>query len=284
VERKLVKQGRNALTITLPAKWLQSKGLKAGNTITIEEKENNLEIKAEKKTIKKEITVDLRNQELSLYYHTIIAKYIQGYDIINIIHEKPDHIQEIAEEFLGMIIEEQTQNKTTLKNIIANPEENLDAILRRSAHILHQLSIVVAEFNNNKNTLENVHKGEKLLDYNLLYCLRYINKYERTEQTYRHFLLCSTLEDAGDRLKHIARNLDKKNPTLNQIPEIIKMYVDALFTKELKKTYSTLKQVRIKMPKNTFTDGQIFALIETLYNYIGFIIDDKRLEIAPPKI
>ena len=44
MRRKLVKQGVNALTVTLPAKWIEKKGLKAGDEIDVVEEENKIEI------------------------------------------------------------------------------------------------------------------------------------------------------------------------------------------------------------------------------------------------
>jgi len=42
MERKLVKQGRNALTVTLPAKWLKFRRLEAGDSVFFDEKDDGI--------------------------------------------------------------------------------------------------------------------------------------------------------------------------------------------------------------------------------------------------
>ncbi|MGV8169112.1 MAG: AbrB/MazE/SpoVT family DNA-binding domain-containing protein, partial [Candidatus Nanoarchaeia archaeon] len=59
MERKLVKQGQNALTVTLPAKWLKQKGLKAGGSVFLEVENNSVVVKSSVKSQKKEMTIDV---------------------------------------------------------------------------------------------------------------------------------------------------------------------------------------------------------------------------------
>ena len=104
MERKLVKQGRNALTVTLPAEWLRRQRLEAGNSVFLEENNHQITIKSERLRPKEETTIDVRDCEKGLIYHYILAKYIEGYDTIIVEHNNPPLLQEVAESLLGMII------------------------------------------------------------------------------------------------------------------------------------------------------------------------------------
>jgi antitoxin component of MazEF toxin-antitoxin module len=53
--RKLVKQGDNALTVTLPAHWIKDQGLKTGNEVHLQEIGRNIEISAARNKSEKKI-------------------------------------------------------------------------------------------------------------------------------------------------------------------------------------------------------------------------------------
>jgi hypothetical protein len=275
MERKLVRQGRNALTVTLPSGWLKSKGLEAGNSIFIEEANNNLEIKASPSAIKKETTVNLTDSDRSMAYHVLYAKFIEGNDIINIIHNNPTVIQQVSQVFIGFILEEHTPTFTKMKNIIVVPEENFEAIIRRATHILLQLAKTLELVSKEEAKMEDINATEALLDANIIYCLRYITKYEKTESAYRYFFLCSTLEEAGDRLKRMAPHIVGKKELAKSIVEVTEDYVSLIFKKDLKKLYLKIKNFRNNVAQKTYIDGLAFCFGETLYNYIGYQVGEK---------
>ena len=53
MKRKIIKQGHNTLTITLPNKWAQRLNLKAGDEVDLVEKENSILINSEEKAKEK---------------------------------------------------------------------------------------------------------------------------------------------------------------------------------------------------------------------------------------
>src|SRR3989344_5197776 len=121
MERKLVKQGRNALTVTLPARWLQDKGLKAGESVFINERDKDLVVSSKLGATKTEITLNLNGYDKTMIFHLVIAKYIEGYDTIILLHGNPPGLLEISKSLLGMIVEEHTHTRTLFKSIIAVP-------------------------------------------------------------------------------------------------------------------------------------------------------------------
>jgi hypothetical protein len=138
MERKLVKQGRDALTVTLPSKWLKDKGLKAGQCVNIDLSGNALKITADSVGTLKEITVDVRDEERGMIWHIMLGKYIDGFDKITILHNNSEVMQSFPSGLLGMIVEEHTRSRTVLKSIISLPENNVNTIIRRVVHMFEE--------------------------------------------------------------------------------------------------------------------------------------------------
>lgn len=279
MERKLVKQGRNALTVTLPAKWLHGKGLHAGYSVFITEKSSELIISSTMTSAKQETTVDARAFDRSMTWHVVISKYIEGYDTITLLHNNAVLAQQIGRELLGMVIEQHSITKTVYKNIIAVPEQNFSSVLRRAAHILSQQAKTLELIAEKKAEVEQVRAEEVLLDYNILYCLRYLNKYEHDENSYRHFMLCLTFESAGDQITQIAYNIGKDKEAKEMAKKISKAvteYVALLFSKDLNKLHVSLRAFRNAIGQKSFVDGLTYSLAETLYNFIGYAVDEKK--------
>ncbi len=274
MERKLVKQGRNALTTTLPAKWLKERNLKAGDTINIKEHNKNLVISTSLMAEKKCVTIDLREANRLIMFHKVIGKYVEGYDKITLLHNNLKDVKDIPQFFLGIIIEEDTPKRTVLRSIISVPEERFNAVLRRAGHLLVQEAKLLVELTEKKATKEDVKKEHDMLDYNLRYCLRYLNKYESTEHSYKHFLLTSTLEIVGDQIKKIAKYIDGDKKLAKQVSEVIEQYVSCLFKHDFKRMFIIIKKFKKEIKEKTFVDGLAYALGETIYNDIGFLVED----------
>src|SRR3989338_5785197 len=83
MKRRVIKQGNNTLTITLPRKWAEKHGIKAGEEIEVEEKSETLLISSSngKQIATKEI--DLSDFG-PLIPRVIYALYKKGYDKIHL--------------------------------------------------------------------------------------------------------------------------------------------------------------------------------------------------------
>lgn len=276
MQRKLVKQGRNALTVTLPAKWLKEKGLKSGDYVDIEEQENALTISADAKNLGEEIELDLRDKEPGFFYHQLIAKYLEGYDKIRVLHNNSELMQEGAQSLLGMILERFTNHSAVLRNIILVPEDNFNKVLRRAAFMLSEHAKQLKELHNKSITFAQLRKNEQLLDLNLRYCMRYLNKYGRDKESYKYLLLCETLESAGDMITEIGKVMGIDNKLIDRIIRLIEDYTECIFSENFSKAYSSIRSFRAQLNKKTFADGLCYSLQEMLYDNIGYLIKEKN--------
>ena len=268
MERRLVKQGRNALTVTLPADWLRRRGLKAGDPVYLSEREQEIAVNASLRRATKETEVDARGPEPTLVWHLINAKYIAGYDTITILHNHPQMLGDILDHLPGMVLAEHSATRSVIRSLIAVPEDTFDAVLRRTLHQLVEqaatMELVVAK----KVVRQQIKDGERRLDSSVLYCLRYLNKYESTENAHRRFLLCATIEAAGDTITTLS---DCATPKIaREVREFIVDYTRFLANGDLKALYTLLRAARTKFKRTTYADGLAFMLAQSLYNYLAY--------------
>ena len=84
MRRKLIKQGNDALTITIPAKWLKNKSLKSGDEVEINEQEQDLLISGTGEAELKTKQIFLETVSANHLRSLISSAYKAGYDQINI--------------------------------------------------------------------------------------------------------------------------------------------------------------------------------------------------------
>ena len=125
----------------------------------------------------------------------------------------------------------------------------------RAVHLVVQQARTVEALAQGTVTREQVKADEKLLDQNLLYCLRYLNKYGTAEHQYRYFLLCATIEAVGDQLSAISKYIGKQRDLAKIIVTGITEYSRLLFSNDLEKLYNALRKFRSGLGTQTFAEG-----------------------------
>jgi phosphate uptake regulator len=271
MQRKLVKQGRNALTVTLPAQWTKQKGLTAGDVVSISENGAELLVSARLSAKKSRVEVDGTKSSKSALFHLVIARYIEGYDEIVLLHDSSKVALDIGSQLIGMVVERHTATSTVYRSIVAIPEENFEPLLARTLYMLQEQARLLPEIVSGILSSADVKHQERLLDSNILYCMRYLTKYGRGKKSYRKFLLCSTLEHAGDQISAIAKVITSK-PDAETILRIVEGYVKYVVKKDFAKLHGFLRKERTGVGGKSYVHGQVFSLIETLYNNIGFFV------------
>ncbi len=90
MKRKIIKQGHNTLTMTLPSDWARKFNLSAGKEIDLTEKENGLFITTEKQKEQRKAEFDITGMDIPTIWKYFMAVYREGYDdvLINLIQNK----------------------------------------------------------------------------------------------------------------------------------------------------------------------------------------------------
>ena len=250
MQRKLVKQGRGALTVTLPSKWLKERKLTAGQVIEVTEGNDRLVIQSSKQRTTKKTSLDLRHcKRRSMFFHILLGKYMDGYDVIEIVHRSPELMNQIVPHMMGFAISKHSSTTTIFRNIVAVPEDNFEVILRRAGHQLVKQAEDIQLVVSNQITEKEYQSQERILDQHILYCMRYLNKYQSNEASYRQFLLLATFESVGDQLRYIAKNIKKNRKVAKAISDLVQKYVDLIFAKDFDNLYLLLKPAIKKYPK-----------------------------------
>jgi antitoxin component of MazEF toxin-antitoxin module len=153
MKRKLVKQGKNVLTVSLPSDWVKKNCLEAGDEVDMEiENEGKIGVfvskkKTEGKTKIVNILHEQNHQMLPIYnyYRTIASSaYREGYNkiVLNFERKMPSkRIYEIVSSLYGFEVDEETDTTCTLKSLITendDPEKVIKKMFQTTS-LLHQL-------------------------------------------------------------------------------------------------------------------------------------------------
>ncbi len=241
MRRKIIRQGHNTLTITLPINWARKWGLGSGQDVELIEKENGLFISAEKKNSYShtsfEITPDM---EIPTIWKYFMSAYRQGYDELVVRFQpgltfdnpykffstfSPDYnlprsrmkktsyeaIQDIVNRFIGWEIIEHSIERCIIKDLGDVSTKEFDNSLRRVFLLLLQMVEEVdnAVKTNQPKSLRHMHEIDVNTDKFVDYCLRVLNKTGLKDQKNTD-LLYSTLyllEMIGDEFKMISNHL-----------------------------------------------------------------------------
>jgi len=160
MKRKLVKQGGSALTVTLPAEWVKSKSLQAGDSVTLTERAGDLTITtSETQEQPRTFRINIDRMGRSLVNRYLDEFYCQGADKIIIEHTKnllpslrtgekdkvTEFINQMMERFMGMEIVSQTEGRIVIQSLL-RPEsaENSELVKQKVFNMLKEL---ISEFN-----------------------------------------------------------------------------------------------------------------------------------------
>jgi len=209
MKRKVIKQGHNTLTITLPAKWVELNNIKAGDEVDIESKNKVLNIFKEGPNEISSVIIDIEKFN-TLIPRTIHAMYKKGVDEIRLQYSDSkisSKIQKaIREETLGYEIVKQSSNFCLIKCISDPVLNEFDSILRRTFLLLISMADDSLEAIKNKDyeSLRNIRFMELTNNRYVTVCRRIINKFGLPSYPNPHFIyyIIEELERIADHYKY----------------------------------------------------------------------------------
>lgn len=311
MKRKIIRQGHNTLTITLPNDWAKHFNLKAGDELDITEKDNCLLINAKKKEDISRTEINISGMDIPTIWKYFMAVYREGYDEVKVIFtpgetfESPykffaahaidtkysknipqrtsvEIIQDIVSRFIGFEVMEHHKNYCTIKDMAEISTKEFDSSFRRVFLLLLQMGdgILEAVKNNNTEAVEHIHDVDINVDKFHDYCVRVLNKtnFKDTKKSHLVFSTLFLLEMMGDELKTVSHHLldDMKNKKLNNLREMSEMTI-----KQIRDYYDIFynfsKNKVLEMSKQ---DMDIHFYLPKLYKKgTGKRLSDDELEI-----
>ncbi len=273
MERKLVLQGKQTLTVAIPIEWARKNNLDNKSSVQIKEEINKLIISTEKRTPHQSTELNITNNTRLEAMLQIESKYYQGYDEIKIKHNNLQLVREISQSLLGMIIEEYKDNYCVLKSIVETSHDDIKKIIRKTIFILEQQSKGLVKLAKKEINFSTLLTEEDLMDFNNMYAIRYLNKYEQNKEAHAFAIMASTFDMVSDLMGEIAKNIKKDVTRAEQINKIIRTYSKLLQKNKFKELNKFLLKEQRTIKKKTFLDGMIYSLIENLYNYLAYIVE-----------
>ncbi|MEM4702903.1 MAG: hypothetical protein QXP53_00210 [Candidatus Pacearchaeota archaeon] len=256
MRRRLIKQGHDTLTITLPKSWITRQKLNKGDEIIITESGGNLILTSDNKTDGvKRIVIDVTNLTNPLIWKYFMAVYRAGYDEIKfvfphskklyevtlsstrILEKKTNQIgspiklsiieilQDMAHRFIGMEIIEQKETYCVVRDVSEPSEKEFENSIRR----IFTLLLGMAEDNiellkkRDDKMRSNIDVSDINIDRFTDYCLRILNKnyYKKAgSDTTSFYSIILLLEFIGDEYRKIAfhgSSLKKTNKLLIEL-------------------------------------------------------------------
>ncbi len=217
--RKVIKQGNNTLTITLPRTWVSKFDIQGGDELDVEEKGKSIILSSKKDDKSESVEINIESAEKFLR-RSITSLYRQGVDEIKVNFKDTKVLALIQKEtnsLLGFEIVEQGKNYCIIKNVAVAMESEFSTIIKRIFLMLKTnfAEIVVAIKEKDYVELENIKENEKINNKLVNFCQRTINKKGQLEnyKITSTFNMVSQLEQIADDLRDICQVIIENKKT-----------------------------------------------------------------------
>jgi phosphate uptake regulator len=214
MKRKIIKQGYNTLTVTLPIKWAKKLNLKAGDEVDVSEEESELIVRAKGKKVPRKAILDIRYLDL-MSRRSLAAMYKAGYDEVEVIYSDPKQLKPIEGavdlECMTYEIVKVTKDRCIIKKISDASDKEFDSLLRRTVYLLKSMIDDLDEAIKDKDyaRIEQIQGLEKVNNKFTHYCRRALNTigYKDAKKTSAMYTIVEQLENVADEFKFLCIDL-----------------------------------------------------------------------------
>ena len=240
MKRKVIKQGHNTLTLTIPSEWAKRFNLEAGSEIDVSEKDNGLFISTQKNGHVKKAEFDISGMNIPTVWKYFMAVYRGGYDEVlvkfdpKVRYDSPykfytphkldvkygkekeketplEYIHDVVNRFIGFEITDHGKDFAVIKDMSEPTSKEFDNSLRRVFLLTQQMAEETCEAlaSGDVSMLRHIHDVDINLDKFHDYCVRIMNKTANkdTRKTSLLFATLFLLELVADEFKNISIHL-----------------------------------------------------------------------------
>lgn len=227
MKRKVIRQGNNTLTITLPRGWASRWGVAAGDELDLEEKGRQLVLGNQNSVALEKIQIDASKLNDRALCWILSAAHKSGYDEIeafNLNSEKAAIISELVRDlFTGFSIVEQSPNRCLLRSISKEMESEFEVIFRRGFLVALSMADSTLQYLKEKETerMRELLPLEKTNNQLTNFCERVINKvgYHDVKKNCFYYVIAWNLEKVCDEYKYLCEYFPGKKTVVK--PELI---------------------------------------------------------------
>ena len=300
IKRKVIKQGNNTLTITLPRDWTEKYNVKAGDEIELNESEDGLLLNTEYHKTQKSISLNIDNLERLALAKLLIACFEQGYDsiILNFSKSKikswshgEEEVTDLIKFFVARLIGFEVLSQTSKSITIGNLSEKLtkfENILSRIFFLIEEYlqHLVEAMKTKNYSDLKNSENRHDNITKLVALGLRMVSEdgsLTKTESL-NYFTILNSLDKITDFVRYAYNNtLKSKDVSKDTIAlsektyEYLKQYrhffykFDYNYINELDILRGEVKDSFVELSKKNkqpIINAQFDAFVETLHGII----------------
>ncbi len=292
MRRKVIKQGHNTLTITLPSNWTKKLNISAGDELEIEEKHSGLHLTTEKKLNSgKKAEFDITKMDIPTIWKYFMAVYREGYDEVRVYfdsiktldspykfitqHRKSPKavkvsrkksittsLQGFVDRFIGYEIVEHGKDYIIVKDLGGITSKEFDNSLRRVFLLLQQMAEETLEAitTGDLSLLDSMHDIDINLDKFHDYCIRVLNKIgnKDPEKKSLYFTTLYLMEMMGDEFKNIGIHLTQDFPegkfqNIKPLARFVKEQIDSYYDLYYKFDEAKIKQIS-QVDQKTYID------------------------------
>lgn len=284
MKRKVIKQGHNTLTVTLPSKWCSEHNIQPGKELDLTVEDDKLIVHSQPAKENLAISVDITGMDRCSILYIIRNAYRMGYSqielsfdntttmfyetletvtVLSVIHFEVNHL-------VGPEIVNQTKNYCLIKDLSSPEPEEFGSVLRRIFLMLINaadefvLGIKTKDF----NLVETIEEKHDTITKFVSYCLRLVNKGNGIG--YKHHALIyhiiANLDKIADVLKYSSRafivyHKDFSKDAIELIKQMLKslrLYYEFFYKYDLKKS--------IEIDKNR---DDVLGKLKTIYKKLS---------------
>lgn len=244
MKRKIIKQGHNTLTLTLPRNWIKKLNLKPGQELDVAESENSLIVNGHQNMEGNCGVIDITNFSVPLLWRYVQSAYRAGCDEIKIVfdsskkeYEDAFHfyttqfdyshlgekvppktaramIQDVVNRFVGIDIIEVGKDYCLIKEVAEVTPKEFDSSLRKIFLVIQELferviEVIESGKGGDARLCKEIHNTDLNIDRSVDYCSRILNRVTGTMPERKKSLMFSSLfllELIGDEFKYIAKH------------------------------------------------------------------------------
>lgn len=255
MKRKIIKQGHNTMTITLPKDWINKLNLKPGDEIDLIDEQGSLVINGKQNANHLSTTLDIRDFNIPMMWRFFQSAYREGYSEIKVLYDpdkknqegafdfyttqlayekmgekrrfKPtiDMIHQVVSRFIGVEIMEHGKDYCIIREMGELTAKEFDNSLRRIFLLIEELfNYIISKIESNAkrdiNICKEIHTLDRVIDRFVDYCCRIINRVHDSTFQENKPIMFSTLfmlELLGDEFKYVGTHLATTNKKIDEI-------------------------------------------------------------------
>lgn len=289
MKRKIIKQGHNTLTMTLPSEWVKKLNINPGDELNVYENGGSLVVGGKQNGETKSTTIDIIGLSIPMLWRFFQSAYREGYSQIKLTYdinkksyegaydyyasqfeytrlgEKPlrkpvfDMISELVNRFIGMEIIDHGEGYCIIREMGELSAKEFDNSLRRIFLLILELfDKMIILIRDNKigdiNICKTLHTMDTNIDRFIDYCCRINNKIRDSSFQKNKPAMFSTLfllELLGDEFKYLGRHLARSKKSVDEILSFAET-VKEHFEMYYHLFYKFNREMAIKFGKNDF--------------------------------